>query len=184
MAGLVQGSDGNFYGTTQMGGFIATLCGGIINVGCGVAFQLTPAGEITILHDFCSQSGCSDGFSPEGEPFEATNGIFYGTTTSGGNTTGNCYPYGCGTLYSVSVGLGPFVEANPNFGKAGRIVGILGNNLTETTSVTFNGTPATFEVVSATYLKATVPIGATTGTIQVTTPSGTLSSNVAFRILP
>jgi hypothetical protein len=48
--------------------------------------------------------------------------------------------------------------------------------------VTFNGVPATFEVVSGALIKATVPSGATTGTIDVTTPSGVLSSNVAFRI--
>jgi uncharacterized protein (TIGR03437 family) len=53
------------------------------------------------------------------------------------------------------------------------------------TSVTFNGVPATkFTAVSATFIKAEVPTGATTGTIVVTTPSGTLSSNVAFQVLP
>jgi uncharacterized protein (TIGR03437 family) len=82
------------------------------------------------------------------------------------------------------MGLGPFVEAQLNFGKVGRVVNILGNGLTGTTSVTFNGVAATFTVVSDTYIKATVPSGATTGTIEVTTPTGTLSSNVAFRVLP
>jgi hypothetical protein len=43
---------------------------------------------------------------------------------------------------------------------------------------------ATFSVVSATQIKATVPAGATSGTIEVTTPGGVLSSNVAFQILP
>jgi hypothetical protein len=50
--------------------------------------------------------------------------------------------------------------------------------------VTFNGTPATFTVVSNSLIKATVPAGATTGTIEVTTPGGVLASNVAFQILP
>jgi uncharacterized protein (TIGR03437 family) len=81
------------------------------------------------------------------------------------------------------MGLGPFVEASPNFAPAGRPVNILGNNLTGTTSVTFNGVPATFKVVSSTFIKATVPSGATGGTIQVTTPNGTLNSNVAFHVL-
>jgi uncharacterized protein (TIGR03437 family) len=84
----------------------------------------------------------------------------------------------------LSTGLSPFVSALPAAGKAGRVVGIVGNNLTGATSVTFNGTPATFTVVSGTVIKATVPAGATTGTIQVTTPSGTLNSNVAFVVLP
>jgi hypothetical protein len=39
-------------------------------------------------------------------------------------------------------------------------------------------------VSSKTYITATVPAGATTGTVQVTTPGGTLSSNVPFQVLP
>jgi hypothetical protein len=53
-----------------------------------------------------------------------------------------------------------------------------------TTSVSFNGTPATFTVESDTYLTATVPVGATTGSVTVTTPSGTLTSNVPFHVIP
>ena len=48
----------------------------------------------------------------------------------------------------------------------------------------FNDAPATFTVVSSTLIKATVPSGATTGTIEVTTPSRTLSSDVAFQVRP
>jgi uncharacterized protein (TIGR03437 family) len=76
------------------------------------------------------------------------------------------------------------VEANPNFGAVGKVVNVLGNGLTGTTSVTFNGTAAKFRVISDTYLKAQVPTGATTGAIEVTTPSGTLNSNVVFQVLP
>jgi hypothetical protein len=68
--------------------------------------------------------------------------------------------------------------------KVGRPIAILGNGLAGTTSVTFNGISATFTVVKDTLIKATVPSRATTGTIQVATPSGTLSSNVAFHNLP
>jgi uncharacterized protein (TIGR03437 family) len=57
---------------------------------------------------------------------------------------------------------------------------ILGTNLTGATKVTFDGTAATFTVVSATEITATVPTGAKKGTVEVTTPSGTLKSNVAF----
>jgi hypothetical protein len=116
---------------------------------------------------------------------QATNGTLYGTTWFGGS--GACTAHGnggCGVVFSWSAGLGPFVQSNPSFGKAGSVVGILGNNLTGTTSVTFNGTPAKFTVVSDTLIKATVPSGTATGKIAVSTSSGTLSSNVAFRILP
>jgi hypothetical protein len=104
-----------------------------------------------------------------------TDGTFYGVTSGG--------TYG--TIFSLSSGISPFVEALPNFGRAGRVVGILGTDLTGTTGVSFNGTPATtFTVLSPTAIKVTVPSGATTGTIQVTTPKGTLKSNLAFKVVP
>jgi uncharacterized protein (TIGR03437 family) len=46
--------------------------------------------------------------------------------------------------------------------------------------VKFNGKAATFTVVSGTEIKATVPSGATTGTVSVVTPTGTLNSNPQF----
>jgi uncharacterized protein (TIGR03437 family) len=62
----------------------------------------------------------------------------------------------------------------------GQSVIILGNGLTGSTRVTFNGTAAAFTVESDTYIKATVPAGATTGVVSVVTPSGTLKSNPQF----
>ena len=136
-------------------------------------------------NDMHACSGCSDGAAPYGGLVQATDGTFYGTTSLGGLEVYDCNNaiQGCGTVFSLSMGLGPFIEANPGFSKVGREVGILGNNLTGTTSVTFNGTAAKFQVVSSTFLKAQVPTGATTGTIEVTTPSGTLNSSVAFHVL-
>ena len=65
-------------------------------------------------------------------------------------------------------------------GPVGQSVIILGNGLTGSTSVTFNGMAAAFTMESDTYIKATVPTGATTGTVSVVTPSGTLNSNPQF----
>jgi hypothetical protein len=66
----------------------------------------------------------------------------------------------------------------------GDAVIILGNKLAGSTSVTFDGTAATFTVNSSgTAIATTVPDGATTGTVGVTTSSGILSSNVPFRVL-
>ena len=235
LAGLVEGSDGDFYGTTQFGGGNTTCH---IGSGCGVVFKVTSTGTLTTLHSFCSLSGCSDGYfpvsvliqatdgnfygttndggtanvcascgtvfsitsdgdlttlhtfhgfdgdNPIGGVIQDTNGTFYGTTTSGGSGTA-CDNSGCGTVFSLSLGLGPFVSANPPFGNVGKHVTILGTNLTGATSVTFNGTSATFTVSgSGTSVTATVPSGATTGPVQVVTPSGTLTSNVNFQILP
>jgi len=66
----------------------------------------------------------------------------------------------------------------------GSTVDILGSNLTGAISVSFNGTSAAFTVVSATEITTTVPTGATTGMLKVTTPSGSLRSNVAFQVVP
>lgn len=163
--GLTQGNDGNFYGTTSGGGRIYYA---------GTVFEITPTGTFNTLYDFCAQSGCLDGDGPRGM-VQSTDGNFYGVTGDGGSDN-------AGTVFKLSTGLGPFVQAMPKFSSIGKTVYILGNNLTGTSSVTFNGTEATFTVMSDTFLKATVPGGATTGTIQVTTPSGTLLSNVPFDV--
>lgn len=174
-APLVQGSDGNFYGTTAIGG----------TKNFGNIFEFTPQGTLTSLYSFCPRGACPDGAEPLFLT-QATNGAFYGNTQAGGNTntcTSSSGP-GCGTIFSLALGLGPFIEPTPNLGRAGYTTHILGNDLTGTTSVTFNGVSATFTVVSNTYIKATVPSGATSGIVQVATPSGTLSSNTAFNVLP
>ena len=181
VAGLIEASDENFYGTTQIGGINGALCG---SLGCGVVFKITSSGQITVLHDFCSQPECGDGFSPEAGLAQATNGTFYGMAMSGGSTADNCSPDGCGTVFGFSIGLTPFIEAVPNFGKAGRVIGILGNNLKDTTSVTFDGALAAFEVISDTYVKAEVPVGASTGLLQLTTSTTTLASREFFFVTP
>ena len=82
------------------------------------------------------------------------------------------------------MGLSPFVALVQRAGKVGRTGGILGQGFTGTTAVAINGIPANFKVVSDTYLMAAVPAGATTGYVTVTTPSGTLTSNVPFQVIP
>lgn len=131
--------------------------------------------SLTTLYNFCAHSGCPDGYSPGGGLVQATNGDFYGATIAGGANHD-------GTVFSLSVGLGPFVTTLPTSGGVGSAVKILGAELTGATSVTFNGVAATFKVASATEIKTTVPTGATTGTVQVVTPRGMKSSNVPFRV--
>jgi uncharacterized repeat protein (TIGR03803 family) len=170
--GLVLGTDRSLYGTTSQGGSGQS--------GSGTIFKITPAGTLTTLYDFCSTNGCPDGFLPYGGLVQHTNGKFYGKTNQGG--TSIACAAGCGTVFSLGVGLGAFVETLPTSGKVGAEVKILGTNLTGTTSVSFNGTAATFTVVSASEISTTVPTNATTGKVKVTTPSGTLTSNIVFRV--
>jgi hypothetical protein len=106
---------------------------------------------------------------------QATDGDLYGTTEVGGLVYG-------GAVFSLSVGLGPFVETLPTSGKVGATVEILGTDLTGATGVTFNSAAAVFTVVSPSLITTTVPADATTGKVQVVTPGGTLSSNVPFRV--
>lgn len=185
IGGVIEGTDGNLYGTTSVGGSIYNNCAGSgFGSPCGTLYQFTRQGTLNVLHDFCNvqQGICPDGAFPEASLFQSTNGIFYGGTDLGGNT-GCTGGQACGALYSLSMGLGPFVQAQINFGKVGQVVNILGNNLTGTTSVTFNGVAAEFKVMADTYLKAQIPTGATTGTIEVTTSTGTLDSNLPFQVL-
>ena len=169
--GLMQATDGNLYGTTQQGG--NNNC----TFGCGTIFKTNYSGAITTLHQF---SG-SDGAAPQGGLVQGTDGNFYGTTSQGGSST-NCQQNGCGTVFKLGVGLSPFIETVPSFGGFGEGVVVLGTNLTGATSVKFNGTPATFNVLAPSVIAATVPTGATTGTVQVTAPSGTFNSNTDFQI--
>jgi uncharacterized repeat protein (TIGR03803 family) len=155
--------DGNFYGTTGNGGSSKK----------GTIYQITPSGAFSTLESLFG----STGYDPAGGLVQATDGNFYGTTTAGGGHSSS------GTIFKLSMGLGPFVKTLPTAGKVASAVKILGTNLTGSTAVTFNGKPAKFTVVSATEITTKVPAGATTGTLKVKTPNGTLSSNVPFRIL-
>lgn len=158
---LVQATDGNFYFPTS-----DTCCGPPFT---GTIFKLTPANRATVLYNFTGiQEFPSSGF------VQSTDGSFYGTNSLGGY----------GAIYNLNVGLGPFVMALRSFGIAGSVVTILGTNLTGASSVDFNGTSAAFTIVSGSEITATVPATALTGNIQVTTSSGTLSSNRPFQVTP
>jgi uncharacterized repeat protein (TIGR03803 family) len=166
-ASLVQATDGNFYGTTSAGGVF----------GEGSIFEMTAAGTLTTLYSFECSNTCLDGASPNAGLLQATSGLFYGTTGYGGTSND-------GIAFTMSTGLVPFVSFIRNPAKVDQQFGILGQGLTGTTSVLLNGAAASFTIASDTLLTATVPAGAATGYVTVTTPTGTLTSNVPFHVLP
>jgi len=214
---LVQGTDGNFYGTTSGGG---SLDGGVV-------FKLTPAKVLTVLYNFNAKPGSVDGNLVDAGLVQATDGWFYGVTDAGGtngfgivykitsagvysvlynlvkatgavaettlrqHTSGKFYgttnsggASSLGAIFGLDTGLKAFVSVLPASGKVGKAIGILGSGFTGTSKVNFNATEATFSVVSNTYISATVPSGAGTGFVTVVTPSGTLTSNQKFRVTP
>ncbi len=85
-AGLIQGADGDFYGTTYSGGVY----------GHGTIFKVTPGGTLTTLYSFCAQANCADGANPHAALIQSANGNFYGTTVYGG-TSGNY-----GTIFEMT----------------------------------------------------------------------------------
>ncbi len=94
---LLLASDGNFYGTTVSGG--ANCSRGSAN--CGTVFKITPAGQLTTLHVFCTQSGCPDGYFPSAALVQGTDGDLYGSTQDGG-ASGQCGTLGCGTIFKIT----------------------------------------------------------------------------------
>jgi uncharacterized repeat protein (TIGR03803 family) len=141
-AGLIQGSDGNFYGTTSLGGATSATC--TVAAGCGTVFKLTPAGVETVLYSFTGIGGDGgnlsgviqgsdgnfygttsgtvfkltpagvetvlhsftgtggDGSNPYGGVIEGSDGNFYGTTSSGGANTAPNVASGCGTVFKMT----------------------------------------------------------------------------------
>ena len=216
---LIQGSNGDFYGTTEEGGTAQE----------GTIFEVTAGGKETVLYSFpnqtdgaypslpltqgpngllfgaatdcagggCSQAGlfdittegayknlylyplvCSNCGQPEAPLLLSTNGTFYSTTEQGG--------IGVGSFYSLNDGYSPFISlVNVTSGAEGAQVGILGQGFSSKSVVEFGGTKATTtKLTGTTYILATVPAGALTGDITVTTGSTVLSTTASYKITP
>jgi uncharacterized repeat protein (TIGR03803 family) len=169
--GLVQASDGNYYGTTSEAA---------AGSGCGTIFRISN-GNFQTIYTFPSSG--SSGCNPEDTLVQHTSGILYGTTNAGGSTIGGACASGCGTIFSLNANLPPFITLLPTSGKVGSTVGILGQGFSSSSVVEFNGVAATaVTVTGSTYLSATVPVGASTGYVAVNTAGTTLTSTVQYLV--
>lgn len=157
---LIEATDGNLYGTTFEGGIRDN----------GLIFQITPNGVVRTVYSFHG----IEGSGPNGL-VQHTNGKFYGAVAGAG---------GLGSIYELDMGLSPFVTFARASGRIGQSGAILGQGFKGTTDVSLNGVSIDFIVASDTHIIATIPADATSGYVTVTTPSGVLTSNVPFRVLP
>jgi uncharacterized repeat protein (TIGR03803 family) len=139
LAGVIQGNDGNFYGTTS----------GVVDNGCGTVFKIAN-GTLTTLHKFYQPPNCAVGSSPRAGLVQGTDGNFYGTTLetifkitpsgklttlyAGGSfitgliqgTDGSFYGTTASTVFRLSVGISPFVATQRTIGRVGSLVNIWG----------------------------------------------------------
>lgn len=118
-------------------------------------------------------------FNGTSATFSVTNSTTIATSVPVGATSGTVSvttPGGTATSagsFTVTVPAPTVTGLNPTSGPVGTSVAVTGTNLTGATALTFNGTASTFTVNSPTSLTATVPNGASTGPVSVTTPGGT-----------
>lgn len=165
-AGLVQGSDKFLYGVTSVGGTNKI----------GVLFKVSTSGTgFTVVHSFDTTTGDT----PYSTPLLHTNGTIYGLTYHGGSHTSY------GVLYSMNVGLKPFVAPVVlHSAKANATVELLGQGFNTATGVLFGTGAGTLTISSDTFATAKVTTGATTGLITVNEPGGNLTTLQTFKITP
>ena len=154
---LIQASDGKLYGTSLGYG------------GPSFLFRFTTAGQLTVLHELSANDGVCTCYLTQG-----SDGIIYGMAQNGG------------TFFALDAGLPkPAPRAqhfSPKSGPVGTQVLLWGYNLLSA-AVEFNGVAATQVSNSGpNYISATVPTGATTGPITITTPGGTFTTSDSFTV--
>jgi uncharacterized repeat protein (TIGR03803 family) len=163
--GLIQSADGYFWGVTSAGG----------NNAAGTSFYIDPTGAFYRgIYSFISGTGSL----PFATLRQHTNGVFYGEATTGG-------ALGHGSIFSFALAYPPFVILQPSSGRVSQPVGILGSGLQGTGTVAFfNRHYPLFTVVSDGYVTTSVPNGAITGTVEVTSFSHIFESIQKFRVIP
>ncbi len=172
---ITLGSDGNLYEADS----------DYINGSYGPEsfFEITTKGVYTDLFNLLVPEGICDENTVNGCLLSSPlalhpNGTFFGTTLQGGVYEGE--GIGRGVFYSLNTGLKPYIILQFPLGGFGTTLGIFGQGFSTASAVEFNGTLASFTVVSDTYLEATIPTGATVGYVTVTESTGSLKSAIKF----
>ena len=163
---LTQASDGNFWGAFFLNP--------------GIVFSSTLAGKV--LENITTNPNVNGE-----EPFgirQAADGKLYGMSNLNGGPQ-NGQPTN-GSFWVIDAGLAPpearIINFQPTSGEAGSTFLLQGSHFVGTREVAINGTSASFTVLTANFIRVTVPSGASTGKISVTNAGGTTTSAKAFTV--
>jgi uncharacterized repeat protein (TIGR03803 family) len=185
-------TNGTIYGTTQHGGTPNTTYGVLFSFSNG----LKPFASLVVI--WSGKVGTQVGIIGQG--FSNATGVKFGTgagtftavsdtymiaTAAAGATTGNVTvlePGGNLTTPQVFKVIPTISRFSPTSGSVGTQVVITGMSLTQTSAVTIGGGKATFTVNSDTQVTATVPAGAKTGKIKITTKGGSATASGTFTV--
>jgi len=172
--GLVQGTDGNLYGTTSSGG--SNVCQGSFGAtGCGTVFRVTPSGELTTLYSFCSLENCANGSFPQEGLVQGSDGSLYGFTSAGGAAANCPYTGGCGTILRITLA-GVLTALHSFCSQANCADGVIGQTLIQVTDGNFFGTT----YAGGTNTCTTSGMSDGCGTVFQMTPAGALTTFYTF----
>jgi uncharacterized repeat protein (TIGR03803 family) len=179
-SGLIQGIDGNLYGTTYAGGSTALY---------GTVYKITPGGKETILDDFVAGTTPTDGCHPEAALVQDAQGNLYGTTFQGGSTYRSGYIpfYGLGTAFELVLpAIASMVPESVVAGGPGVALTVNGQGFAPGSTVLWNGVAIQTSYVSSEQLTASVPPASTalpgTDSVAVQGPSGDISNSESFTV--
>jgi uncharacterized repeat protein (TIGR03803 family) len=129
VAGLMEDSSGRFFGTTTIGG-------PPLHYGAGLVYEVSSTGNYSIVYEFCSQTNCTDGYSPYSNLVEDASGNLYGTTYQGG---AGIWSNDVGVIFKLT----PPVIPSPDFAVAANpttvTIGSPGQQGTATITITPTG---------------------------------------------
>jgi uncharacterized repeat protein (TIGR03803 family) len=183
-------TNGKIYGLTNLGGahndgVLYSLANNLKSFVQPVALQSAKVGASVGLLGQNFSTATAVQFGTGTGTFTITGNTFINAKPVEGATTGKITVKEPGgdqlstRTFKIAPGLTSFT---PTSGAVGTSVTLTGTTFTGATAVKFNNKPATFTVNSDTKITTTVPAGATTGKISVTTPSGSSSSTTNFTV--